>query len=84
MTMTERQTSVASLSIKLFGPMLVLVNGQPIPPLRSRLGLWLLALLTLRSNRPVEREWLAGTLWPEINQSQAPDSACSGLFCTFP
>jgi len=33
--------------------------------------LWLLALLTLRQNRPVEREWLAATLWPDLDQTQA-------------
>ena len=39
--------------------------------MRSRKSLWLLALLTLRQSRPVEREWLAGTLWPDVAQSQA-------------
>src|SRR5262249_3581298 len=41
------------------------------PQLRSRKGLWLLALLILRHDRPIEREWLAGTLWPDVNQSHA-------------
>jgi DNA-binding SARP family transcriptional activator len=39
--------------------------------LHSRKGLWLLALLTLRHDRPVEREWLAGTLCPDSDQTQA-------------
>jgi predicted ATPase/DNA-binding SARP family transcriptional activator len=39
--------------------------------MRSRKGLWLLALLTLRHNRPVERELLARTLWPDVDQSTA-------------
>jgi predicted ATPase/DNA-binding SARP family transcriptional activator len=51
--------------------MQVLVQGQPLPRMRSRKGLWLLALLTLRHDRPVERDWLAGTLWPDMDQSQA-------------
>jgi predicted ATPase/DNA-binding SARP family transcriptional activator len=49
----------------------VQVQGRPLPHLRSRKTLWLLALLTLRPDRPVEREWLAGMLWPDVDQSQA-------------
>src|SRR5215813_12438884 len=70
-SMTDSETINAPLVITLFGPMQVLVQGQPLPPMRSRKGLWLLALLTLRHDRPVEREWLAGTLWPDVDQSQA-------------
>jgi predicted ATPase/DNA-binding SARP family transcriptional activator len=51
--------------------MQVLVEGRPLPHLRSRKALWVLALLALRQERPVEREWLAGTLWPDTDQSQA-------------
>jgi DNA-binding SARP family transcriptional activator len=69
--MTQRETSLAALSLTLLGPMQVWVHGQSLPPLRSRKPLWLLALLTLRPNRPVAREWLAGTLWPDTHQSQA-------------
>src|SRR5579862_3376319 len=61
----------ASLAITLFGPLQVRVQGHLLPPLRSRKPLWLLVLLTLRPNRPVEREWLAGTLWPDVEQSKA-------------
>jgi predicted ATPase/class 3 adenylate cyclase len=59
------------LAIQLFGPFEVRVNGAPLPRLRSRKGLWLLALLTLRHGQEVERDWLAGTLWPESGPSQA-------------
>ncbi|MBC7806444.1 MAG: tetratricopeptide repeat protein [Akkermansiaceae bacterium] len=76
--MSEPNASIApveplppGLSITLFGPLLVLVNGQPIPHLRSRKAQWVLCLLTLRYGRPVQREWLAGTLWPDIDQTQA-------------
>jgi predicted ATPase/DNA-binding SARP family transcriptional activator len=69
--MTVQEASAAPLVITLFGPIQVLVDGQPLPRLRSRKGIWLLALLTLRHDRPVEREWLAGTLWPDMDQSQA-------------
>lgn len=60
-----------AFGITLFGPIQVLIEGQPLPQLRSRKSLWLLALLTLRHDRPVEREWLAGTLWPDVNQTRA-------------
>jgi DNA-binding SARP family transcriptional activator len=54
--------------------MQVRVHGLPLPALRSRKHLWVLALLTLRHNRSVEREWLAGTLWPDVEQSKAFDN----------
>src|ERR1700737_3963790 len=57
------------LSIRLFGPVEVRLNGAPLPSLRSRKGHWRLALLTLRHGHTVERAWLAGTLWPESPQA---------------
>jgi predicted ATPase/DNA-binding SARP family transcriptional activator len=68
--MTILETSDVPLSIMLFGPMQVQLDGQPIPHL-SRSARWLLALLTLHHGRPVAREWLAGALWPDMEQSQA-------------
>src|SRR5947208_14859209 len=53
------------LELRLFGPMEVRTGSSPLPRLRSRKGLWLLALLALRAGRAVERSWLAGTLWPD-------------------
>src|SRR5579872_1149019 len=61
----------APLVFRLFGPPEVWVHGDPLPPLRSRKGLWLLALLTLRHDREVAREWLAATLWPDSSESLA-------------
>jgi predicted ATPase/DNA-binding SARP family transcriptional activator len=69
--MSSAEIVPASLSITLFGPLQVRVNGLPLPPCRSRKPLWLLAMLSLRPNRPVQRAWLAGTLWPDSDQSQA-------------
>jgi predicted ATPase/DNA-binding SARP family transcriptional activator len=60
-----------TLVITLFGPGQVLIEGHPLVSLRSRKALWLLALLTLRHDRPVEREWLTGTLWPDVDQTRA-------------
>jgi DNA-binding SARP family transcriptional activator len=59
------------LSIRLFGPFEVRLNGTPLPRLHSRKGEWLLALLTLRHGGDVARAWLAGTLWPDSSQSRA-------------
>jgi Predicted ATPase len=59
------------LELRLLGPFEVRVAGRPIGRLHSRKGLWLLALLALRHGRPVEREWLAGTLWPDSTEAGA-------------
>lgn len=50
--------------------MQVHVDGEPLPPLRSRKSFWLLALLLIRSGRPVEREWLASMLWPDSDHAR--------------
>jgi len=59
------------LKIDLFGPMRVLVDGVTIPQMRSRKGQWLLALLVLRANKPVARDWLATQLWPDAEAATA-------------
>ena len=61
--MAANQTPLP-LRIKLFGSVEVEVDGEPLPKLRSRNELWLLALLALQDGRPVTRSWLAQTLWP--------------------
>lgn len=65
------EMSTDPLIIRLFGPLQVLVHGEPIPRLRTRSVEWLLALLILRSGKNVSRSWLAGTLWPDSEESQA-------------
>ncbi len=59
-----------SLTIDLFGPIRVLVDGEPMPRVRSRKALWLLALLALRNGRPATREWVADALWPDAEGGQ--------------
>src|SRR5262249_47623217 len=54
-----------SLTISLFGPGEIQVAGPPPPPLPSPKGVGLLALLVLRHDREVTRDWLAATLWPD-------------------
>ena len=59
------------LKIRLFGSIGVAVNGEAIPALISRRGLLLLAQLTLRANREVDRDAIAGVLWPESERGHA-------------
>jgi DNA-binding SARP family transcriptional activator len=68
--MAVPDSAASPLVICLFGPFDVRVNGLPLPRLRSRSGLSLLALLVLRHDAAVERAWLAGLLWPERTTSQ--------------
>jgi non-specific serine/threonine protein kinase len=59
------------LYIRLLGPFSVRMGGCPLPPMRTRKGAWLLALLILRHDRPVDRLRLASTLWPDSEESAA-------------
>src|SRR5262245_24156722 len=59
------------VEFRLFGPLDVLIDGQPLPRLRSRKGRWLLGLLAMRGGREIERSWLAGTMWPDKPEPQA-------------
>src|SRR5215472_8160703 len=78
-TIAEEAGSGAALQIRLLGPFLVRVHGLPLPPLRTRKGAWLLALLVLRRDRRVERTWLANTLWPESGHREALKSLRESL-----
>src|SRR5262249_11068075 len=60
---------IPDLQVRLFGPLSVRVEGAPLPLLRTRKCLWLLALLVLRHNGPIDRIWLAGTLWPDSDHA---------------
>src|SRR5579872_2941490 len=60
-----------SLAVQLFGPLQVVIDGEPMPRARTRAVEWLVALLVLRQGRSVDRAWLAGTLWPDSEESQA-------------
>ena len=65
------EPSIPIFTVRLLGPLDVHVAGEPLPPVHARSVLWLLALLILRHPRPLERDWLAGVLWPESTQEQA-------------
>src|SRR2546425_992910 len=62
---------VSALSIRLFGAYDVRLGGSSLPATRTRKEQWLLALLVLRHGQAVDRSWLAGTLWPESQESAA-------------
>jgi predicted ATPase/DNA-binding SARP family transcriptional activator len=64
-------TTPGTLRIRLFGRFEVETHGQPLRPLRTRKGQWLLALLALHPRRECERDWLAATLWPQSLDSKA-------------
>ncbi|MBC7807218.1 MAG: tetratricopeptide repeat protein [Akkermansiaceae bacterium] len=66
-----KPTLVSPLVLRLFGAFDARIGESPLPPLRSRKGLHLLALLALRQGRGVEREWLAGILWPDSDGDRA-------------
>jgi len=70
-TILPDNTAPHCLTVRLFGACDVQVNGQPLPPLRYRKDLWLLALLALHHDREVARDWLAVTFWPDAPESQA-------------
>src|SRR5580704_2998473 len=60
-----------NIELRLLGTFSLAIGGKPLPPLRTRKGQWLLALLALRDGRPVERTWLAGMLWPDSLEEQS-------------
>ena len=68
------------LTIHVFGSLRVLVDAGPLPRMRTRSVEWLLALLVLRHGRTVDRSWLAGTLWPDSEESQALRNSRDALF----
>jgi predicted ATPase/DNA-binding SARP family transcriptional activator len=68
--MTVLDPRATPLAISLLGPFSFLVNGAPLPRLRSHRLESILALLTLRHERPVDRTWLAGLLWPDSSESR--------------
>lgn len=68
---TDSTADASSFRILLLGPYQALVGGRPHVPRHSRKEQWLLALLTLRAGREVERSWIASTLWPESDKGRA-------------
>lgn len=63
------------LQIRLLGKVEIVIANAPPPLFRGKSGQWLMGILALHANRPVERDWLAGTLWPD----SAPDQGRANL-----
>jgi predicted ATPase/DNA-binding SARP family transcriptional activator len=62
---------IPSFTLHLFGPFAAHVAGEPLPRLRSRKGHALLALLALHHPSPLDRSFLAASLWPDASPSNA-------------
>lgn len=62
---------VGGMRVELLGTMRVLIDGKPLPKLRSRKAKWLLALLVLRGGKPIGRPSVASTLWPDSDLATA-------------
>jgi DNA-binding SARP family transcriptional activator/predicted ATPase len=59
------------LTVRLFGPFQVYLNGEPVKGFRSDKARALLAYLCTEEMRPHRREKLAGLLWPDVNEQSA-------------
>lgn len=59
------------LRIHLFGGFLLERSGVTLPPIASRVGRSVFAYLVMNRNRPIQRDFLAGTFWPDVPQTRA-------------
>ena len=59
------------LRVFLFGGFLLERGGVSLPPIASRAGRSLFAYLMMRRDRPLNRELVAGTFWPELSETRA-------------
>jgi DNA-binding SARP family transcriptional activator len=59
------------LHIHLFGGFLLERGGLALPPIASRAGRSLFAYLAMQPDRPIQRDLLAGTFWPDLPDSRA-------------
>ncbi|HEY3332379.1 MAG TPA: BTAD domain-containing putative transcriptional regulator [Capsulimonadaceae bacterium] len=71
MTIQEPDATTPESYFNLLGGFDVQIAGKPMGRLRSRKGQVLLALLIARAGKPVDRSWLAGSLWPDSDEAQA-------------
>ncbi len=59
------------LQIHLFGGFLLTRGGVSLPPIASRAGRSLFAHLVMSRDRPLQRDLLAGTFWPDLPEGRA-------------
>lgn len=67
------------LEIALFGSLHVLVNGETSRPFATNKARALVAYLAVERERPIERDYLAGFLWPDVTQSAARNNLRQAL-----
>jgi predicted ATPase/DNA-binding SARP family transcriptional activator len=60
-----------ALTLQLFGVLAIYRDHARVYRPRVRKSYWLLALLALRCDRDTDRSFLAGTFWPDVEESQA-------------
>jgi WD40 repeat protein/DNA-binding SARP family transcriptional activator len=70
---------MATLSIRLFGPFEVELDGEPVTSFATDKARALLAYLAVEADRPHRREALAGLLWPEVPERSARGSLRTAL-----
>jgi WD40 repeat protein/DNA-binding SARP family transcriptional activator len=70
---------MAALSIRLFGPFEVELDGEPVTGFATDKARALLAYLAVEADRPHRREALAGLLWPEVPEASARGSLRTAL-----
>ncbi|MGH8872265.1 MAG: ATP-binding protein, partial [Acidimicrobiia bacterium] len=59
------------LRIHLFGGFLLERGGETLPPIASRAGRSLFAYLVMHRGRPLQRDLLAGSFWPDLPEGRA-------------
>ncbi len=60
-----------ALRIRLFGGFLLERAGAALPPIASRAGRSLFSYLVMNRDRPLQRDLLAGTFWPDLAEGRA-------------
>ncbi len=59
------------IEARLFGTFEVSVNGEPLGRLRSRKSYALLAMLLIRADKEVQRDFVCDSLWPDSTREKA-------------
>ena len=59
------------LRIHLFGGFLLERGEWSLPPIASRVGRSMFAYLVTNQDRPLQRDYIAGTFWPELPDGRA-------------
>lgn len=71
---------MATLTVKLLGPLRVELDGRPITDFKTNKVRGLLAYLAAEAERPIGRQVLAGILWPEFGERRARANLSQALF----